>query len=164
MHTARELDSGGNLKLSDERLRKSQIDGRKHTVSSHSFTLPKPGDTITSKSLQPKHSAHDMYLVRAVSPERVTAQKVLHSLVPGNTKFMSKSYNTHPKHTQILNSPLSLPPPRSVLSTRLHLHLDHRVPLPPHLLRGGTLLAVTWTPANMKMPNGAFLATPRRAL
>ena len=45
-----------------------------------------------------------------------------------------------------------------------HLHLDHKVPLPPHPLRGGTFLALTWTPANMKMPQGAFPATPLRAL
>ena len=47
------------------------------------------------------------------------------------------------------------------LAHLLHLHLDHKVPLPPHLLRGGTLLAVTWTPADMKMPNWAPLAAPR---
>ena len=104
MHTARQMESGDNLELSDRKLRESQLEARRHGATVTSHTQLKPGDTITPILAQPKHSARDMYIVRAASPGSVPAQKVLHPLVPGSTKFMSMSYNTQPKHVQIINS------------------------------------------------------------
>ena len=46
-----------------------------------------------------------MYLVTAATPTSVTAQKILHPVSSNPTKFMSKSYVTHPKHTRVLHSP-----------------------------------------------------------
>ena len=92
MHTARRMESGTNLQLSDVKLRRSQLDARMHQPPSQGMQMPKPGDTVTAVSQQPKHTARDMYIVTAASPDNVTAQKVLHPLVSGSTKIMSKSY------------------------------------------------------------------------
>ena len=46
-----------------------------------------------------------MYLVTAASPTLVSAQKIMHLITPNSTKFMSKTYTTHSKHTRILQSP-----------------------------------------------------------
>ena len=106
MQTSRKLDSGQNLHLDDFKLRQSQLSARRHlTPNSTTHPSPKPGDTITNLSPQPKHTARDMYLVTASTPETVTAQKILHPLSDGSTKIMSKQYTTHPKHTRILHPP-----------------------------------------------------------
>ena len=53
-----------------------------------------------------------MYLVTAAMPTSVTAQKILHPVSNNPTKFMSKTYVTHPKHTRVLHSPPSVPLPK----------------------------------------------------
>ena len=50
-----------------------------------------------------------MYLVTAASGDAVSVQKVLHPLVPGQTKLMSKTYETRPKHVRILHRPHPVP-------------------------------------------------------
>ena len=121
MHTARKLDSGQNISLNDSKLRQSQLAARRHNTQ-HKVThnTPKPGDTITNISQQPKHSVRDMYLVTAATPHSVTAQKILHPITQGTTKFMSKTYTTHPKHTRILHSP-----------PQVHLPATQEPALPP---------------------------------
>ena len=74
MHKARKMYTGINLLLDDLKLRESQISARRHntpTQTTHPFL--KPGNTITNPSPQPKHTARDMYLVTASTPESVTA-------------------------------------------------------------------------------------------
>ena len=111
MHTARKLETGQNIHLDDVKLRKSQITARRHESQQPvNHPTPKPGDTITNLSPQPKHVARDMYLVTAATPSTVTAQKILHPLSQGVTKLMSKQYVTHPKHTRILFSPPVIQP------------------------------------------------------
>ena len=84
----------------------TQIEARRHTAQDPvKHPSPKPGDTISSLSQQLKHSVRDMYLVTAATPTSVTAQKLLHPVSSSPTKFMSKSYVTHPKHTSVLYSP-----------------------------------------------------------
>ena len=76
IHTSRRLQTGQNLVLHDHKLRDSQIAARRHkTQNPVTHPSPKPGDTITSLSQQPKHSVRDMYLVTAATPTSVTAQK-----------------------------------------------------------------------------------------
>ena len=114
MHTARKLDTGHNLNLDDNKLRQSQMSARRHNTASPAiYPSPKPGDTITNLSPQPKHTARDMYIVTASTPETVTAQKILHPLSDGTTKIMSKQYTTHPKHIRILHSPPAVPLPKT---------------------------------------------------
>ena len=74
MHKARKMYTGINLLLDDLKLRESQISARRHntpTQTTHPF--PKQGNTITNLLPQPKHTARDMYLVTASTPESVTA-------------------------------------------------------------------------------------------
>ena len=74
MHTAQKLDTGQTLLLDNLKLRQLQISARRHntpTQTTHPF--PKQGNTITNLSPQPKHTARDMYLVTASTPESVTA-------------------------------------------------------------------------------------------
>ena len=76
MHTARKLETGQNIHLDDVKLRKSQITARRHDSQQPvTHPTPKPGDTITNLSPQPKHVARDMYLVTAATPTMVTAKK-----------------------------------------------------------------------------------------
>ena len=106
MHTAWNMDTGDNINLDDKTLRESQISARRHqTNPSDSISIPKPGDTVTNILPQPKHTARNMYLVTASSPEAVSAQKILHPLSDGSTKFGSKTYISHPKHLRIINQP-----------------------------------------------------------
>ena len=114
IHTARRLKTGQNLSLQDHKLRNSQIVAHCHMdQSSVQYSVPKPGDTITSILQQPKHNARDMYLVTAATPSSVTSQRIPHPLSSAPTKFMSKSYTTHPKHTRILYSPPSVVLPKT---------------------------------------------------
>ena len=114
IHTARRLETGQNLVLHDRKLRDSQLAARRHQAQTQpSHPTPKPGDTITSLSQQPKHVARDMYLVTAATPSSVTAQKILHPVSNAPTKIMSKTYTTHPKHTRILFSPSPVHLPKS---------------------------------------------------
>ena len=134
MHTAQKLESGRNLHLNDTKLRESQLSARRHCTSGPAtHPSPKPGDTITNLSPQPKHTARDMYLVTASTPETVTAQKILHPLSDGITKIMSKQYTTHPKHVRILHSPPAVPLPQSqepALPPRALPSTKHWSPIP----------------------------------
>ena len=106
MHTARQLETGVNLKLDDKSLRRSQMTARRHGDDVQSrVKIPQPGDTVTNISAQPKHQARDMYLVTASDTDRVVAQKILHTLSENKAQIRSKEYITHPKHLRILSQP-----------------------------------------------------------
>ena len=67
--------------------------------------LPKPRDTVTNISPQPKHTAKQMYLVTLSSPNQITTQRILHPLSQGQTKLMSTEYVSEPKHVRVVYHP-----------------------------------------------------------
>ena len=60
MHTARKLESGHNLQLSDAKLRQSQLSARRPVTANVEPVRPKPGDTVTPVAAQDKHTVRDM--------------------------------------------------------------------------------------------------------
>ena len=56
---------------------------------------------IPSISPQPKHTTRQMYLTQSTASQ-VTAQRILHPLIQGPTKLMSKENITDPKHVRVI--------------------------------------------------------------
>ena len=104
MHTARRLDTGTNLKLSDAKLRQSQLEARKPITQAKPQPVIKPGDTVTPVSAQEKHTVRDMYLVTNSQQDSVKVQKIIHPLSQHPTKMMAKEYITNPKNLRIIHS------------------------------------------------------------
>ena len=98
MHTARNLETGDNLHLSDKTLREEQLRKRKSTqMAPPPIKTILPGDTATQVSSQPKHKVSDMYLVTDVHGDKIGVQRILHPLTTSTTKSMGKSYNRDSK-------------------------------------------------------------------
>ena len=100
IHTSRDSQSGENLKLDDEQLRTKQL-GRRQQSRKETPTRPKPeieiGDRVAVVASQEKHKARDLFVVTGTEGEVVHTQKLLHPLLPGKVKFMSKVYTTDSK-------------------------------------------------------------------
>ena len=106
MHTARNLETGDNLHLSDKTLREEQLRKRKSTqMAPPPIKTILPGDTATQVSSQPKHKVSYMYLVTDVHGDKIGVQRILHPLTTSTTKNMGKSYNTDSKRLRILHRP-----------------------------------------------------------
>ena len=107
IHTARDLFTGENLKLSDQDLREEQVKAR--TKSTEKTATPispiLTGDTVVVKNSNDKHKARDMFIVTAKDGDKVKAQKVLHPLSDGNAKFMVKEYHSNQKHLKTVFRP-----------------------------------------------------------
>ena len=100
IHTARDANSGENLRLEDKLLRQHQLD-RRHSNKGDTQMAPKEevrvGDLVTVKGPQAKHTARPTYVVTGREGNKVKAQKLLHTLLPGRQKLMSKVYETDEK-------------------------------------------------------------------
>ena len=66
------------------------------------------GDTVTPISPQDKHKTREIYLVTGQEGEKISAQRLLHSLSKDSIKFMSREYEINPKHLQRIHHPPSL--------------------------------------------------------
>ena len=114
IHTARDSQSGENLTLNDEQLRTRQLERRQQSRKETS-TSPRPeieiGDRVAVVASQEKHKARDQFVVTGTEGNVVHTQKLLHPLLPGQVKFMSKVYTTdskrlvvtgrQPKHAEV---------------------------------------------------------------
>ena len=114
IHTARDLNSGSNLTLNDDSLRKNQLTKRE---TQNKLTAPKAhkteeikiGDVVSPISKQDKHRARDIFLVTGTDHEKVQAQKILHPLTD-KKKLMSKTYNTDAKRLLVVHDSNNIPP------------------------------------------------------
>ena len=117
IHTARDAQSGANLRLDDEVLRDHQLDRRQ---SGRTTVQPaqevKVGDLVAVKAPQDKHKARSTFVVTGKVGERVQAQRLLHTLQPGQQKIMSKVYETDAKRLIVTRRP-DLPGIPPVLAT-----------------------------------------------
>ena len=113
MHTARKLESGHNLQLSDAKLRQSQLSARRPVTANVEPVRPKPGDTVTPVAAQDKHTVRDMYMLTAADQHNVTVQKILHPLSSQPTKFMAKQYVTDHKNVRVIHTAPQITLPKS---------------------------------------------------
>ena len=106
IHTARDLHTGENLNLDDKLLRHNQLQARKDQNSkTEKFAEDvHVGDTVIVRNKRDKHKARDMFLVTAKEGEQVEVQKLLHPLIPGKGKLMSKVYKTDKKRLKPIRS------------------------------------------------------------
>ena len=107
LHTARSLITGENLILNDEQLHEDQISKR---MADNSRTKSeedeiKVGDTVILKNKAEKHYAKDMFIVTSKLNDKTKVQKLLHPLLPGSGKIMSKVYQTTDKRLKTIHRP-----------------------------------------------------------
>ena len=137
MHTARNQDTGANLSLDDSQLQADQIKSRKSSSEVISPDI-RVGDTVAPISPQDKHKSREIYLVTDSSPQKVTAQRLIHPLTEAPTKIMSRVYESHPKHLRRLHRP---PSPHPNTNT----HREYKPLSSPRLSRPSR-----WSPVNPK--------------
>ena len=105
IHTARDANSGANLRLEDEVLRDHQLDRRQSGKTPGPVQEVKVGDLVAVKAPQDKHKARSTFVVTGKVGEKVQAQKILHTLQPGQQKIMSKVYETDVKRLIVTRRP-----------------------------------------------------------
>ena len=105
LHTARDITTGENLNLDDQKLRQNQLQARedKNAKTRTSVKDVQVGDTVIALNKQDKHKAKDMFIVMAKEGNKVEVQKVLHPLVGGKGKIMSKVYKTDEKRLKTIH-------------------------------------------------------------
>ena len=97
INTARDQNTGDNLKLNDKALRQDQIDKRKESREIEKKEDINVGDTVRVKNKSDKHKANEIFVVTSKKDDNVGVQKILHPL-QSKPKLMSKVYNTNQKH------------------------------------------------------------------
>ena len=105
IHTARDLYTGENLHLDDNLLRHDQLQRRnnQNAKSENHINEVLVGDTVLVHNRQDKHKARDMFIVTAKERETVEVQKILHPLVEGKGRIMSKVYQTDQKRLKTVH-------------------------------------------------------------
>ena len=110
IHMARDANTGANLHLEDQALREQQLDRRQAgRTPVHKAVQPekevKVGDLVAVKAPQDKHKARSTFVVTGREGDKVQAQKILHTLQPGQKKIMSKVYQTDAKRLIVTRRP-----------------------------------------------------------
>ena len=105
IHAARDAVTGENLHLDDPSIRTEHL--RIRETSRKPVTAQPPsvqvGDTVVMNKPQDKHKAREAFVVTEVDKEHLQAQKLIHPLLPGKAKMMSKVYKTNPKHVTVVH-------------------------------------------------------------
>ena len=113
IHAARDANTGENLQLNDQNIRTDQLQSRaanRKVVKEHTPSV-QVGDTVVMNKGQDKHKAREAFLVTKVEDDKVMTQKLIHPLVPGKSKLMSKVYTTDTKHVVIAHKAHHSRPP-----------------------------------------------------
>ena len=103
IHTARDGNTGENLRLCDQDIRADHLQGREAARKPVAISSPivQVGDMVVKQGKQDKHKARDVFVVTGLEDDKVQAQKLLHPLQPAKTKIMSKVYSTDAKHVVV---------------------------------------------------------------
>ena len=107
INTARDQNTGENLKLDDHSLRSDQLQTRKSASPPTKFDPVLVGDTVVVKNDYNKHKARDMFIVtdKIEKEDKVNIQKLLHPLLKTKGKLMSKTYKTDEKRLLTIHRP-----------------------------------------------------------
>ena len=105
INSSRDQNTGDNMNLDDEALRKDQLDKRTEKREVKPVKEVKVGDTVRIRNKSDKHKANDMFLVTSKEDENIEVQKLLHPLKNTPTKLMSKVYKTTQKHLVTIHRP-----------------------------------------------------------
>ena len=97
INSARDQNTGDNLKLDDHHLRQEQLKTRRDKIEIPAAEV-EVGDTVRIKNKVDKHKANETFIVTSKDQNKVQIQKLLHPLSSAPAKIMSKAYTTDQKH------------------------------------------------------------------
>ena len=100
MHFNRDMNTGQNLNLDYDALRRDQIKTRQDQNNKHNEAIEKrkedklaPGDTVVVNHQYDKHKARDIFLISDANNKQVKMQKIIHPHTQ-EPKLRSKVYTT----------------------------------------------------------------------
>ena len=108
IHFNRDMNTGANLNLNYEEIRKDQIQTRNKANDKHNMSVsskqqnPKPGDIVVSTNKQNKHKAKDVFMVAKADDKQITIQKILNP--HSDPKIRAKQYTTTNERIYVTNA------------------------------------------------------------
>ena len=108
----RDMHTGQNLNLDDEKIRAQQKQDREKQNEKHNHKIPhtyqtKPnkGDIIVLPQENDKHKARPSYLVTSTEDDKMKIQRIIHPHSSEPTKLMSKVYQTSKERAHVIFKP-----------------------------------------------------------
>ena len=125
IHFNRDMNTGENLNLDYEKIRKDQIQIRDKHNTKHNEKVPEPqhkpqpGDIVVIKNKSDKHKARDVYIVSQSEEEKVRIQKIIHPH-SNNPNIRSKQYLTNSERVFVTNSFHHIPQEKPVTTKKIN--------------------------------------------
>ncbi len=125
IHFNRDMNTGENLNLDYEKIRRDQIQIRDKHNSKHNEKIPEPqpkpqpGDIVVIKNKPDKHKARDVYIVSQSEKDKVRIQKIIHPH-SNNPNIRSKQYLTNNERVFVTNSFHQIPPKKHVETKKIN--------------------------------------------
>ena len=108
IHHNRDMNTGTNLNLNYENIKKDQIHTRNTANQRHNISIsnkeqsPKPGDIVVTTNKPNKHKAKDVFMVAKTDNKQVTIQRIVNP--HSNPKLRAKQYTTTTDRIHVTNA------------------------------------------------------------